>query len=54
MAECLGSQEAEALCHVLTQPAPPVSIRLNPLKLTPAPAAATEGLKPVAWCAKGR
>ena len=54
MAECLGSQEAEALCHVLTQTAPPVSIRLNPLKLTPALAAETEGLKPVAWCAKGR
>lgn len=48
----LGPAEAEALCRTLEQTAPPVSVRLNPLKRPAALPAAVE--RAVPWCAEGR
>lgn len=52
MTALLGAAETEALAQALTQTAPPVSIRLNPLKPCPTPPAEVEGEVP--WCTTGR
>ena len=52
MTECLGPEEAGALCHALTATPAPTSIRINPRKLSSAPF--DEGLlRPVPWCTGG-
>lgn len=52
MTECLGPEEAGALCHALTATPAPTSIRINPRKLRSAPF--DEGLlRPVPWCTGG-
>lgn len=52
IAELLGPAEADALCRSLTDTEPPVSLRINPLRPSPALPAAESGNVP--WCTQGR
>lgn len=52
LTQLLGTAEAEALCHALTDTPPPVSVRLNPLKPCAVLPAGVES--PVPWCDTGR